>query len=248
MLENFSKLNIFTYEESYRHRISLPDIINQLNVHFAQCAEDLIVAALLRAYATKYNVDIAKLTYCEIGGNHPIAASATYLLQVEYGMRGVIVEANPALISDLKKVRNNDTIVHAAVSTNDEKFVLLTISNDSELSSLDHAFVENWPGSGGGVKEQVLVPSKRITQIIEDYFPDTGPDYLSIDVEGLDFNIIQDLDLSIHRPYIIQMEPSDHHIPNNSENMIAHMKRNNYTLLAKTDVNLIFIDINCINI
>ncbi|WP_273727542.1 FkbM family methyltransferase [Brucella gallinifaecis] len=242
MKERFSKLNSFVYEEIYTRGVSPPDIANWLSVHFGQCAEDLIVAALLRAYALNHKLDMAGLTYCELGGNHPIATSATYLLSIQYGMRGVIIEANPALIPDLEKVRVNDKVVHAAITTNDEKLVLLTISNDSELSSLDYEFVANWPGEGGGIKEQVFVPATRITRVFDEYFSERVPDYLSIDVEGLDLSIIQDLDLEKYRPFIIQLEPSDHHLANNGEKMISHMQENRYVLAAKTDVNLIFVD------
>lgn len=244
MSDRFTKLNSFVYEEVYTHKVRPPDIANWLSVHYGQCAEDLIVAALLNAYASMHHLNMADLTYCEIGGNHPIATSATYLLYTQYGMRGVIVEANPALIADLENVRVDDQIVHTAITTTDEKLVLLTISNDSELSSLDHEFVANWPGDGGGVKEQIFVPATRITSLLNEYFSENLPAYLSIDVEGLDLSIIQDLDLNKYRPYIIQMEPSDHHLANNSDKMISYMNENRYSLIAKTNVNLIFIDKN----
>lgn len=246
MGDKFAKLNSFVYEEIYTLKVRPPDIANWLSVHFGQCGEDLIVASLLRAYAARRNLTMADLKYCEIGGNHPIATSSTYLLNILHGMTGVIVEANPELISDLEKVRLHDTIINAAVSTSDEKLVLLTVSNDSELSSLSHEFVANWPHGGGGVREQIYVPSKRITSLLDEHFPGSVPAYLSIDVEGLDLSIIQDLDLNIYRPYIVQMEPSDHHQASNSEKMVLHMAVNGYTLAAQTNVNLLFVDLRAL--
>ena len=73
----------------------------------------------------------------EVGGNHAFATSPTFLLHRRLGMTGVIVEANPDLLEDLRKGRPRDLIVHGAVQTQQVDSVTLTISNKSELSSLD---------------------------------------------------------------------------------------------------------------
>jgi hypothetical protein len=49
------------------------------------------------------------------------------------------------------------------------------------------------------------------------------------------------MDFKSFRPWIVQAEPSDQHIPNNSEAIIGFMKSAGFNLAAKTDVNLIFL-------
>ncbi len=56
---------------------------------YAQCGEDLIVEALLRARLQKQRRQPDSLTYIEIGANHPIATSNTYLFYERYGARGI---------------------------------------------------------------------------------------------------------------------------------------------------------------
>jgi hypothetical protein len=63
---------------------------------------------------------------------------------------------------------------------------------------------------------------------------------LSIDVEGLDKEILSDIDFSKYRPMVIVIEPSDFFIKDNTNNIIDIMNNNNYTLISITDVNLIF--------
>lgn len=58
----------------------------------------------MKALSVRGHFDLSAERDLEIGANHPIATSATYLLSVELGISGVLVEANPALIGDLKKV------------------------------------------------------------------------------------------------------------------------------------------------
>jgi len=70
-------------------------------------------------------------------------------------MCGVLVEANPHLIADLKRVRPHDTVLELAVTDSAAEKVSFTISNSPELSSLDAGFVNSWPGEGGGTAEVV---------------------------------------------------------------------------------------------
>lgn len=74
------------------------------------------------------------------------------------------------------------------------------------------------------------------------FFAQTPPFYLSVDVEGMNLNLLRDMDFSRYRPYIVQTEPSEHYIPGNMQQTIEYMTQKDYLLLAQTDVNLIFID------
>lgn len=97
------KLKSFVYNACLWTGVEWPDIPVKLVEFYGQIGEDLIVASLLEAKAQRDNVDLRKARYLEIGGNHPFATSATFLLRTKLGMTGVIVEANPRLIRDLMK-------------------------------------------------------------------------------------------------------------------------------------------------
>ena len=92
-----------------------------------------------------------------------------------------------------------------------------------------------------GERRQIEVPALRINRIIESHFGGKAPHFLSIDIESLDLPVLRDLDFEKFRPIVIQAEPSEHHRPGNTDEMIAFMLENNYVLVAKTEVNLIFI-------
>ncbi|HUO22888.1 MAG TPA: FkbM family methyltransferase [Caulobacteraceae bacterium] len=234
------KLNEFVYDQCGALGLPDPDIPVFLVEQYGQCAEDLIVRALLEAWASKQGVDLTKATYLEIGGNHPVATSASFLLHRALGMSGVVIEANPDLVPALTRVRNFDQVVFGAMQAEDVDTVMLSVSYLSELSSLDPSFVQNWAGGSVGERGQVEVPALRINTVIDRYFGGVAPQFLSIDIESLDLPVMQDLDFARFRPVVIQAEPSDHHCPGNTQAMIDFMRGKDYVLVAKTPVNLIF--------
>jgi FkbM family methyltransferase len=236
--------NAFVYYEAMRNGVGLPDIPVVCAEHYGQCGEDLIVAALIEARAVADGVDTKQLRYLEIGGNHPFATSATFLLHTRLSMTGVIVEANSKLIADLKKGRPHDTIVHAAVTDSDAPTAKLWISPKSELSSLDQNFSIEWAGRGQAAPRKARlgeeVPAIRVNALIERYMAGASPCFVSIDIEGFDLRILKDFDFRRFRPWFIQVEPSDDYFPGNSGHIGQLMHSVGYRLVAKTDVNLIF--------
>jgi len=237
--------NAFVYYETVRNHVPLPDLPVACAEHYGQCGEDLIVTALIAARAATDGIDPAALKYLEIGGNHPFATSATFLLQARLGMTGVIVEANPKLIADLHKGRPRDIIVHAAVTDSDAPTAVLSVSPYSELSSLDRNFSIDWSvrGQAPPRADQMSleeVPAIRVNTLIERYMSGASPSFVSIDVEGLDLRILRDFDFARFRPWFVQVEPSDDYAAGNTEEICRLMRSVDYRLIAKTAVNLIF--------
>ena len=233
-------LNPFVYEECQRLKLEMPDIPVPAIPYYGQLAEDRLVLGLLDAIAFNKGVKLEDLTYVEVGANHPVACSGTYLLATLRGMRGILVEANENLLPALRAVRANDKIVYAAVQTTDAETVNFSVSNLNELSSVDRNFVQEWDKGSVGEAALKSVPATRMDKVLA-----MAPHqiaYLSIDVEGLDLDLLKDTDFSRFRPWLVQAEPSDHYIAGNTETIVAHMASVGYEMVARTDYNLIFRD------
>ena len=242
MLYAAQRLNGFVYEACRQVRIRRPDIPVRPVEFYGQLGEDLIVAALVAAKAQREQIDLSTTRYVEIGGNHPFATSATYLLHQKFGMTGLIVEANPALMADLERGRASDTIVHAAVYDKDNATVKFSVSNLSEVSSINRDFVAKWAGGTVGEAALIEVPAVRINKLLYNHIGDEQICFLSIDAEGFDLAILKDLDLSRYRPWFLQMEPSESQLPGSTQFALDYMRANDYWLAARTDWNLIFAD------
>lgn len=233
--------NPFVYDQVYASDINNANIPTLLEEQYAQCGEDIIILSIIRALRINYSADDAVCV--EIGANHAFAGSNTFLLGKSLGIKSILVEANPSLIKNLKKARPNDIVINTAIVDSDLNYVDLFISHQNELSSLSKDFVEDWHQGTIGVKEVCKVPALRINNFLKNNISE-GMEIplLSIDVEGMDLRIAQDLDFSRWRPLFVQMEPSEHFLEGEGEKMIEHMSKNEYFLISKTKVNLIFID------
>ena len=242
MVFGAAELNSAVYSRTLRHRVAWPNIAVPPVEYYGQCGEDIIVLSLLRAEALRRGVDLSTQRYLEVGGNHPFATSPTYLLHRRGGMTGVIVEANPRLLADLRKGRPDDHILYGAVQTEDVETVTLTVSKLSELSSLDSEYVTRWADGSVGVDSRVDVPALRMNGIVREQFGGEAPCFLSTDVEGLDLELLQDFDFETYRPWFVQTEPSEHFRPGETQRMVDHMRSVGYDLVARTEVNLIFTD------
>ncbi|TCL00601.1 FkbM family methyltransferase [Shimia isoporae] len=234
--------NNFIEEHINKFQIQHPDIEVALREQYGQLSEDIIVDGLLSAWAQRTGANLSDYRYLEIGANHPIATSSSYLLQRLYGMTGVLVEANLDLHDALQAARPEDEILYCAVTNEDVNEVEFFISNQSELSSLSRSFVEEWQGGKVGLAEARTVPAMRVNALLEAHFSDNPPVFLAVDVEGMDLDILQDVDWVHWRPVVVQAEPSDHFVEGQSTSIIQYMHTKGYVLAARTEINLIFVD------
>lgn len=236
--------NPFIYKKCDDYNQVYPDIQVDLIEQYSQAGEDIVVGALLKAWERRTSIPLHTQRYLEIGANHPFATSSSYLLNCRYGMKGVLVEANKTLIPALKRHREKDVVIHAAVVDSAEESVSFYVSNQNELSSVKKRFVEEWREGAVGLCEVQQAPAMRINDILKMHFGMGPPIFIAIDIEGADLLVMKDLDWATWRPFVVQAEPSDHFENGTSEAMIEFMESTGYILVAQTPINLIFADSN----
>jgi len=227
-------VNSFVYQRILETGMPNPNIPAYLTATYSQCYEDIIVEGLLRAHV-KIHGSPESIAFVEIGANHPVCTSSSYLLKEKFGIQAFLVEANPKLIPALQQFRRGDIIIQAAVVDTDEPTVDFYISANNETSSLDDKFVSiRTPG----IDEKITVPTIRANEVLAR--ADSEMILLSVDVEGYDLRILQDIDWVKYKPFILIVEPSEDYSPGSTQSIIDFMLANNYNLVAETDVNLIF--------
>lgn len=230
------KTNSWIYDVITSNNMPVPDLPVYVTPTYSQCYEDVIMESLLAAYIRQ---KLNSFVFVEIGANHPVSTSSSYLFRTKHGMKSILVEANPKLIPALTKFRPNDIVISAAVVDNDQKEIEFFVSENNETSSIDDKFVKiRTPG----IRETITVPTTRINSVL-----DTAAQYgnkiiLSVDVEAYDLPILKDIDYNNYRPLMILIEPSEDYQPGSINSIINFMKEQNYNLIAETRVNLIFKD------
>ena len=227
--------NIFVNETIANAGMPAPNIPAFLTESYSQCYEDVILDSMLRAYVKSHGSP-SSIAFVEIGANHPVCTSSSYLFRRKYNMTTYLVEANPKLIPALKQFRPHDVVIHAAVVNNDQTTVEFYVSANNETSSLDDRFVVT---RTPGIQETLTVPTIRANQVL-DMATAEAMVLLSVDVEGLDLQILQDIDFAKYRPVFIIVEPSEDYQPGSTNAIIDFLDSKGYNVVAETDVNLIF--------
>lgn len=214
---------------------------------YSQAGEDLILANLF------YKLDIKHPTYLDIGANHPTYISNTYFFYMR-GSRGVCIEPNPVLAKKFKKVRPGDVVLNIGIGITEEAqadFYLFPYHAHG-LSTFSQKEAEYWKETGmakvGKISyEKVIsIPLQTINAVIKDHFA-TVPDFISIDVEGLDLQILQTLDYNVYAPLAICVESiyyDDQQKEHKRTELIDFLQSKGYEIYADTHINTIFLRSN----
>lgn len=230
--------NPFIEYELGRLRLKPAPIATTMRESYSQCNEDIIVESLLLARLASTGRCMSSIRYLEIGGNHPVQTSSTYLLYRAWGARGYIIEANAELAELLRANRPGDQIIQTAVSDRFDKVLSFHVHELDELSSLSRESIldPTIAGLKGSIARVETVPNLHINDFFDAYIRDPL-DFMSIDIEGLDLPVLQALSPH-HRPTVLQVECMDNTL---LTRLKATLASRGYQLAAMTEVNVIFV-------
>lgn len=142
--------------------------------------------------------------YVEVGAYDGVGFSNTYFFEA-IGWTGVLVEAAPELYARCTASRPYSTAVHAACGAADGTVPFTVVRGEQGVATLssmtpDRARIER----EGGRVEVVDVPLRRLDDILAAV---TGPiDFVSIDVEGAEIDVLSGFDLERFRPRVLVIE------------------------------------------
>jgi len=187
---------------------------------------------------------IDKPTYLDIGANHPFSCNNTFFFYAR-GSKGVCIEPDPSFYALLKKYRKRDTILQAGVglqnATGADLYVFPGQYSGWNTFSAEEAAIRV-KESGVNYHQVLKIPLININEVIEKYF-DRAPNLISLDVEGLDLQILQSLDFGRFTPEVICVESITFSVNNKEEKIqeIADfMESKGYFAFGDTHVNTIF--------
>jgi FkbM family methyltransferase len=163
---------------------------------FGYLAEDLIASRLLASHRrTGFYVDV--------GCNDPFSLSNTFLLW-NAGWQGINIDANPAIVQRMGRARPGDRNVVALIG-NPGEARSFTIFRDHAKSTADPSFAMTW-GPHENVAGQVSLVGKSLTDVLGECAAPRVIDFLNIDVEGMELEVLHSLDLAAHEVLFIAIE------------------------------------------
>lgn len=149
--------------------------------------------AVIRSYFNRHGIESAG-TFLDIGANDGRTFSNTYALSLA-GWSGLCVDASPVAFDALKATHGmNQSIqlIHAAITTKDGP-VEFHESSDTLVSSLDASHREQWASYGFDWTKKSVDGITFATMMNRSRFKTF--DFISIDAEGHDIEILSQMDL-----------------------------------------------------
>ncbi|MCY7290680.1 MAG: FkbM family methyltransferase [Ferruginibacter sp.] len=208
-----------------------------VKISYAQSGEDLIIKYLFD------NIGIHNPSYLDIGAHHPFHLNNTAIFY-NSGSRGINIEPDSYLFNSFKIERNEDINLNIGVGVM-EGIQDFFIINDPVLNTFSKKEAEGYSNEGKYfIKEIRKIDVKTINQIIITYSNGIFPDLLTIDAEGIDEVILNEINFEGSKPIIICIETISFSMSGNGIKNTAIPKfldSKGYLLYADTNINSIFI-------
>ena len=204
---------------------------------YSQSGEDAIVQFIFN------ELNIIHPTYIDIGAHHPYNISNTASLYLS-GSCGINVEPNPELYKLFLNERKRDININKGVSSKIEELDYYSMSDPGlNTFSKDDAeyFVEKY---GKKILDITRNKTTTIDSIIQNHCNGIFPDFLSLDVEGLDLSLLKSIDYDKSSPIVICVETLTFSNTGNGQKIdtiINFLLSKNYILYADTNINSIFV-------
>jgi FkbM family methyltransferase len=194
---------------------------------YAQFGEDAILQSILGDGVG---------SYVDIGAGDPIRTSNTYALY-RLGWRGVLVDPIASNVDRARRFRKGDRVVHAGCGREQGELVFFEYST-YEFSTTSRERVEELQSQGISPKATYSVPIFAMRDLALSGMP-SDRSVLSIDVEGMEVDILKGNDWNTFRPRLIVIEEWVSPLKETTE-VFQILKSEGYSLAAFTGVTSIY--------
>lgn len=143
--------------------------------------------------------------YIDVGANHPFRASNTYLLYLN-GWRGITIEPLPYLSRKHKRYRPDDLHFNGGAGSRDGvmRFYELT---PALVSTFDAELAADWVRQRKAVQTSCRdIPVTTIASLCKQLGVHRQVDFLTIDCEGRDLDVLRGIDWEVTKPRLITIE------------------------------------------
>ncbi len=206
-------------------------------ISFSQTGEDLIIKMIFNTRG------IYLPSYIDIGANHPWNFNNTAIFYLD-GSKGINIEPNPKLFKLIKKNRKKDKNLNIGIAckTGEIDYYQLDANTLNTTKKEDALNYEN--NHGFKIINTIKINVDTIQNVLNKFNNGQNPDFFSIDVEGLDYEILQSINFDNKPPTVVCIESISFSNTGHGEknkNIIGFMLSKNYLLFADTYINYIFV-------
>ena len=142
-------------------------------------------------------------TYVDVGGGHPVADNVSFWFYLK-GWRGLVVEPQQALADIYAHVRPRDHTVSCLAGRAEGEAQFHVVEKLHGFSSTVREHAEG-AAEFGAAFTTVTKPVRTLAALIAEAGLE-GIDFLKIDVEGAEADVLAGMDFERHRPRVILLE------------------------------------------
>lgn len=189
--------------------------------------------------------------YVDVGCQNPISNNNTYLLHKNKGWKGINVDLDPENIKVFNLARPDDINVNDALSSSIKEMDLYYYHKKSAINTISKEIADRQKAK---VKQIKKISTTTLDLILEKHSI-KKIDYLSIDVEGHEFEVLNGFNIKKYNPDLVSIEylninaiKFEFHYNNIDDvmnsNLYKYFVSNNYNLVNWNHADLIFVNKN----
>lgn len=177
--------------------------------------------------------------YVDIGAHHPFRFSNTYKLYRK-GWSGINIDASPGSMLLFNIFRRRDINLELGVGKHKKNCKYYSF-NEPALNTFDPQIAEKYVKQGYLIKNQYKIPIKSLEWILDAWLSQNKIDLLTIDVEGLDYEVLTSNNWNKYTPKTIIIEDCNFRINKPSGSKIyLFLTEKKYKLKAITGNSTIY--------
>jgi FkbM family methyltransferase len=200
---------------------------------YSQEGEDLILARFFGYQAKGFYVDV--------GAHHPLRFSNTQIFY-DRGWSGINIDAMPGSMASFRTHRPRDVNIEAGVGQ-ERGALKFYVFNEPALNTFDAKVAEQHRGGPYELKEEVDVQVLPLRDMLAEHVPAGREiDFLTVDVEGRDLQVLQSNEWGRFRPRVILAESLNSRLQGiDSDPVASFLQTVGYEPFAKTVNTLFFV-------
>ncbi len=200
---------------------------------YSQEGEDMILRRLFEKQSDGFYVDV--------GAHHPKRFSNTFIFYSK-GWKGINIDAMPGSMKAFNKQRPRDKNLEIPIAKEQKNLTYFQF-NEPALNGFCEELAVSRDGSSSAYKiiSKQNIEAYPLSVILDQHLDtDQSIDFLSVDVEGLDLEVLQSNDWLKFRPKVVLVEILDSFLDTiQNDTVYQFLTAHNYHLYAKA-VNTVF--------
>ncbi len=184
-------------------------------------------------FISKFFGDLKKGFYVDVGALHPINGSLTYLLY-QKGWNGINIDMMQENLKLFEIFRKRDVNLNIAVSSSKGLINAYLFEIGSGINTIQLEVAKKWKSKINKNFVTREVKKNTLNNILKNNKVVKSFDYLNIDVEGHEFDVLKGFNLKKYKPKLISVEI---HVLKTKDifrsSVFKYLSKNNYELVSQ---------------